>query len=233
MLITPQEHFLKLCIFGKYDELIDFYNMHKNSIDISYNNEEAFWWSCGNGFLNLAKWLLSEKPTINISANNEQAFRVACASGKLSVLKWLIQIKPDIDISVFDERSFTNACFSGNLEVVSWLLEIKPSIDITAEKHYGICVAAQYKHYSIVNYLFELYTLKNLEIDCLNLEYLLSNNKLWLYTSLQNDNKVECSICYDSITKYRKTPCNHIYCKTCIQTWIATNNHCPYCRCIL
>jgi len=229
MMLSPQEHFLKLCVFGKYDDIVNYYNIYKNQIDISHNNEEAFFWSCANGSLDIAQWLLLEKPSIHISANNEQAFRVACSSGHLNILQWLYIINPNIDISVFDERAFTNSCFSGNLNVVKWLISIKPSIDITSEKHYGIGVASLYKHYHIVNYLIELYIERNIDIP----QNIMAISRLWIKIPCKNTNTIECLICYDTTDIYHTTPCNHNYCSNCINTWISCNNSCPYCRCVI
>jgi len=230
MILTPQQQFLRYCILGNYEQLLEFYIANSNQINVSDNNEEAFWWSCGNGFLQIAKWLLSVNPSINVSANHEQAFRVACASGSLHVLKWLFEQKPNIDVSVFDERAFTNACFSGKIEVVQWLISIKPKIDITAENHYGICVAAQYNHYCIVNYLLDLYCSKGLDLNAIPREGI---QRPWLLFPRNASQQIECAICYETINTYHQTPCNHTYCKSCIYTWTTMHNNCPYCRSVL
>jgi len=230
MILTPQEQFLRYCIYGNFDEIILYYENNINEIDISNNNEEAFIWACSNGFINIAEWLLSKKTDINISVNNEQAFRSSCANGNLQVLKWLIQLKPDINISILEERAFTNACSTGNLEIVKWLYEYKPAIDITAENHYSICIAYQYKHYNIVDYLSEKYLIKHIDIPDVIFELNLSNNRKWLFLCKFSQHLYQCSICYDYINNYHITPCNHIFCKNCIQIWLTKNNSCPYCR---
>jgi hypothetical protein len=41
-----------------------------------------------------------------------------------------------------------------------------------------------------------------------------------------------CSICFeeiDALVPYRKTKCNHIYCDTCIHSWIQKKPICPLC----
>jgi len=230
MILTPQEQFLRYCIYGNFEKIISYYENNINEIDISYNNEEAFIWACINGFINIAEWLLSKKTDINISVNNEQAFRSSCANGNLQVLKWLIQLKPDINISILEERAFTNACSTGNLEIVKWLYEYKPDIDITAENHYSICIAYQYKHYNIVDYLSEKYLIKHIDIPDVIFELNLSNNRKWLFLCKFSQHLYQCSICYDYINNYHITPCNHIFCKNCIQIWLTKNNSCPYCR---
>lgn len=45
--------------------------------------------------------------------------------------------------------------------------------------------------------------------------------------------KTDCPICFErvQITNYEKLKCNHIYCKTCINKCIKTDNHkCALCR---
>lgn len=44
-----------------------------------------------------------------------------------------------------------------------------------------------------------------------------------------NCNK-ECHICLDPIRTPRKLICDHMYCDTCITTWLAKNKTCPVCR---
>ncbi len=46
--------------------------------------------------------------------------------------------------------------------------------------------------------------------------------------------KKECGICYEALAiyKYRKTNCNHIFCKNCWNKWFIqySNITCPLCR---
>ena len=41
---------------------------------------------------------------------------------------------------------------------------------------------------------------------------------------------LECPICFEPMTEIFKTPCNHIYCKTCDKLWKERSNLCPFCR---
>jgi hypothetical protein len=43
----------------------------------------------------------------------------------------------------------------------------------------------------------------------------------------------ECSVCYDSPEIVLKTRCGHIFCKSCLSQWTATNITCPMCRKII
>lgn len=47
-----------------------------------------------------------------------------------------------------------------------------------------------------------------------------------------NNNGESCGICMSKIKKFELTvtKCGHIFCRTCIQTSINTNNKCPYCK---
>jgi hypothetical protein len=213
----PQEIFVLYCISGNIDKLREYYGSNKDRIDISANNEEAFRWSCYNGHLSIAKWLLNIKPTIDISANNDQAFLWACSEGRLLILEWLLSINPSITISVQKEKAFTYACYRGQLDVAKWLLEVIPSIDITAENHFAIKCATTYKHFSIVQWLSDLYITRNI--------------RNWLFNYLENnDLSIQCLICHDYQATYVKSQCGHTYCRECITRWLIQNNTCPYCR---
>ena len=45
-----------------------------------------------------------------------------------------------------------------------------------------------------------------------------------------NNDKKQCPICYQDYADSVKTPCDHIFCKKCISSWIKTNQTCPCCR---
>jgi hypothetical protein len=41
----------------------------------------------------------------------------------------------------------------------------------------------------------------------------------------------ECLICYDTVRDAARTPCNHVYCATCIRDWLSRGRSvCPYCQ---
>jgi len=49
-------------------------------------------------------------------------------------------------------------------------------------------------------------------------------------TDQEKNEKKQCPICYQEYTDVVKTPCDHIFCKNCISSWIETNHTCPCCR---
>jgi hypothetical protein len=45
----------------------------------------------------------------------------------------------------------------------------------------------------------------------------------------------DCTICYDKIQpdNISTTKCNHYFCKTCLDAWLAINTTCPMCRTVI
>ena len=96
----------------------------KPDIDISKNNEMAFYYACMYSNVDTAKWLLQIKPDINISIDNDYIFR-NCSSD-LEIIKWLLEIKPDIDIEMNNHEAFKNACENHGYEAVKFLVSLNP-----------------------------------------------------------------------------------------------------------
>ena len=49
---------------------------------------------------------------------------------------------------------------------------------------------------------------------------------------------LDCVICYSEIdprvrSKYMLAPCNHIFCRHCLEQWMEIKMQCPVCRCDL
>lgn len=93
-----------------------------SNIDIHTENEYAFRWSCSNGYIDVAKWLLKLDSNINIHICNDYAFRYSCGNGHLHVAKWLLNLDKNIDISAYYNEAFLNSCSRGHLDVVKWLI---------------------------------------------------------------------------------------------------------------
>ena len=119
--------FIRACQTGK----IDCATWMFHQIDPSEKlKEEAFWWSCYHGHLEVAQWLYEISPTLDICAKRYDVFRSACNNGHLPIAQWLYEIyevKPTLEI--FSE-TFAWACYEGHLPVAQWLYEIHPILDV-------------------------------------------------------------------------------------------------------
>ena len=93
-----ETRFINLCKKGDLIWLQQLLQLNPD-INISAINDEAFRYTCANGHLHVAQWLLqvSKKrgQDIDISAENEFAFRWAYNEGHYHIVKWLQSLKPD------------------------------------------------------------------------------------------------------------------------------------------
>ncbi len=117
--------FCKLCKGGKICDTLQFYYEWKHIIDIHYDNEYAFRWSCKNGYLDLVKWLwkISDEK-IDIHADNEYAFRWSCKNGYLDVAKWLLELFFDEKyhnerLDIYGYTKYINAMRNRNTRVIN------------------------------------------------------------------------------------------------------------------
>ena len=135
-----ETRFINLCKKGDLIWLQQLLKLNPE-INISAINDEAFRYTCANGHLHVAQWLLQvskEKgQDINISAENEFAFRWACYNGHLEVAQWLLRVSKekgqDISISAKNEYAFRNSCSQGHLHVCKWLKTLNPNYEIINE----------------------------------------------------------------------------------------------------
>ena len=79
-----------------------------NKIDIHFNNESAFKWSCRYGQIEIAKWLLTLDGKIDIHSNNDEAFRWCCSKGHIEIAKWLLTLDKFDNRLVCDYIKFKN-----------------------------------------------------------------------------------------------------------------------------
>jgi hypothetical protein len=97
----------------------------KPDINISKNNEMAFYYACVYNNKETANWLLQIKPDLNISIDNNYIFRKSASN--LEIIKWLLEIKPDIDIEMNNHEVFKNACENHGYEAVKFLVSLNPT----------------------------------------------------------------------------------------------------------
>jgi len=184
--------------------------------------------ACSNGHLEVAKKLIEHihnpHDDFVVRIHIGRAFPGACSNGHLEVAKWLYDMKPDIDISAKDDYAFRQACLNNHLEVVKWLLRVKPNINVDevfrSACHKGELNTAQY-----LKSLFpRKYSLKISESGNI-LYHIHVQNTIYL----EKEDIEMCSICNDNLSD-TMTNCKHLFCKSCITTWLQKASTCPYCR---
>lgn len=97
--------------------------------------EMGFLYSCKNGYLETAKWLLKIYPDIDIRWQDDHAFCLACIYGRLEIVKWLwVKSNHTINLHTNGNLPFAEACAGKKLTIVLWLWnkfkEINKPIDI-------------------------------------------------------------------------------------------------------
>ncbi len=152
---------------GNLFEIQDF--LYKNpSINISDDNEFAFCQACINGYLDVAKWLLTFKPDIDIGVYKNSPFHYACNFEHIEIAKLIYSLKPDV-IKESGESAFHTACFNGNLELAKWIISIEPNLKIIFNAYEGIenidsddnevstfVTACSSGNFELVKWLFEI-----------------------------------------------------------------------------
>ena len=102
-----ETRFINLCKKGDLIWLQQLLKLNPE-INISAINDEAFRYTCANGHLHVAQWLLQVSKErgqdIDISANNDFAFRWAYNEGHYHIVKWLQSLKPDAYKLEYDEN---------------------------------------------------------------------------------------------------------------------------------
>ena len=88
--------FIEICKNGFL--LYGMYIAKKNKININAIDELAFKWSCINGHIEIARWLIhlgesdGYNNKINIHAGVDYAFRRSCENGHIEIALWLIHL---------------------------------------------------------------------------------------------------------------------------------------------
>ena len=120
--------FIRACMNGFLSYGIFLLKEYK--IDIHARTECAFRYSCENGHIEIAKWLIQlgeslEYGKINIHIYNEYVFRHSCENGHIQIANWLIYLGESeeygkIDIHVGDEWAFRYSCENGHIQIAQW-----------------------------------------------------------------------------------------------------------------
>lgn len=176
----------------------------KPDINISANNEQAFYNACYNGSLEIAKWLLEIKPDINISIDNDYIFRNSCNGiyTNESTIKWLLEIKPDINIEANNHEAFKNACEYDAIKIIRILISLNPT-------KYYIKIS---DHGNIISWKIKINYIRKETIK------------------LKEEDIIDCPICLSKKSQVI-TNCKHQYCFNCIKKVNEKEYKCPMCRC--
>ena len=171
---TINKEFLDACKAGDLNQVKYLLTSPELKIhaDIHAKKDLGFQVACGNGHLEVVKYLCSaelresgiEYPRMN--GYSDYALTFACERGQFQVVKYLLtfpklekhahlHVKEDIEFSNLDS-AFHNACKSGNLEIVRYLLtspELVGHAYIHSAKGFGYRGACANGHLEVVKYL--------------------------------------------------------------------------------
>lgn len=232
--------FRNACTFGKLD-IAKWLLQIKPNIDIVIRNNYSFCFSCIENQIEIVKWLLEIKPDIYISYYNETIFPQCSKWGLLDIMKLLYQKNPLINNYVNFNICFYIACKHNNIDIIYWLLQIRPDIDTTFNNNKAFYKVCNYKNinFDLIKLFLDknptmINTIDSTKINKQSKEYILSLGYIfplkWIDIIKLSNNLIDCPICSEEINEYVETPCNHKFCKPCIERWIETNSICPCCR---
>jgi len=205
------------------------------NINLSIDNEYIFLITCNEGHLNILTWLLENKPNINIFINNNEGFINACKNNHSNIVKYLI----NFNYEIYNLEGLKYICQNGNLDLLKYIYNISTTRNIFFDTTLCFNIASDFNYFNIILFLIEIkpniiqdkhikLTTK-IKINLINLGYNLYSSVDWINYTCKFDLS-NCSICLDKNDEYILTPCNHIFCKKCITSWLLNNNTCPNCR---
>ena len=121
-----------------------------------YTNTNVFQWSCRNGHLEVAKWLVETFDDIDVHVDDEYVFRWSCYNGQLEVVKWLIETFDDINVHIKNDDAFRWSCKNDQLEVVKWLIETFDDINIHVWDDYAFEWSCTRGHLGVSKWLIAI-----------------------------------------------------------------------------
>lgn len=133
------------------------WNISNHSIDIYYDNGEAFEWSCARGHLDVVEWLWEiSNGTFDLHSNNYFGFKWCCEEGHLNMAKWLWK-KSNENIDNYQlNNAFKQTCIIGNFDVMEWLWDISNyTIDLHIDNDFLFLINCVKKHFKIVKFLVD------------------------------------------------------------------------------
>lgn len=117
-----QKAFSETCKTGRLDVLKKILTWGDGKINQGISYERPFRLACRNGHLNIAQFLVQNRPNLNQSFAKEDAFVSACSNGHLHVAKQLMEWRDGkINISANNNRALEFASYCDHLDVVKQL----------------------------------------------------------------------------------------------------------------
>ena len=228
-------------------ELVNYIYENFPNIDISSNNENAFYnaiFSLNNNNFDIINYLFEKKPDIDILVNDQYIMIDLFTLEKYDSIKYLFELKPDMN---YNYEEFLIIAFDlSNFDIIQLLINKKPDIDI---------IINNYEEFLNIYSCYEMESEKTKEIikfflnknpnffNCINNRRIIDKNKIeflknigysipiyWLDIIKYSEIQFECPICNEQINEYIETLCNHKFCSNCIENWIEIKSSCPYCR---
>lgn len=214
-----------LCQKGDLLEIDTFFKKNRER-----DMESYFIYTCKNGYLEVAKWILFLKPITYNYIDYNHLFQSVCYNGHIEILKWLLLLNPNIKISANGEMAFYKSCQKGHLHIVEWLLSIRPDIDISFENDRAFKIACQNGHIGIATWFSTLSKKYRVVIrDNVIADYYVRPELPMVKDIFMEKKGDGCPVCYEQ-NEDLETNCGHQFCETCIEKIYDTTKTCPCCR---
>lgn len=94
---------------------------------------EMFQFVCGQGDLEMSKYISESNPDIDISDSDFEAVQAACGNGNINLVKWIFDKWIYINLSSDEYGAFRFACANGHLDVAVWLSHHRQSKNMPSE----------------------------------------------------------------------------------------------------
>jgi ankyrin repeat protein len=151
------EEFYEACKWGDLESVYQLYTYKYPNLPCHnnlpcQNRREAILFACGNGHLDIVKYLFNI--SIQLHVYHNVMFRTACENGHLHVAKWL---RKNVAIYIKDnEFLFHTCCKNGHLHIAKWLLYLNNDIDILSQNRSVFVETCSNGHLEVVEWLYTL-----------------------------------------------------------------------------
>ena len=144
------EIFVSACRNGQFEEAKQ---MHLTGEIKSDTYDNAFYWSCESGNIEIAKWLYSLNKGI-IYNYNDDAFITCCMNGHIEIAKWLYSLG-NPNIHALNDLAFIRSCEFGHIEIAKWLYSLK-GVNVHVLNDLPFVRSCQNNHKEIAEWLYSL-----------------------------------------------------------------------------